>query len=41
MARQLLQAVALAPLCSVLFLRGALLPRRALVPYPPGRRKGP
>jgi hypothetical protein len=32
---QHLQAVLLALLCSVLFLRDALLPGRALVPYPP------
>lgn len=34
-ARQLLHALALACLCSVLFLRGALLPGKALVPHPP------
>lgn len=33
--RQHLQALLLALLCSVLFLRDALLPGRALVPYPP------
>ncbi len=34
-ARQQLVAVALAGLCAVLFLGDALLPGRALVPYPP------
>lgn len=33
--RQHLQALLLALLCSVLFLRDALLPGRAMVPYPP------
>lgn len=34
-ARQFWQALLLAVACSVLFLRGALLPGRALVPHPP------
>jgi hypothetical protein len=33
--RQHLQALLLAFACSVLFLRDALLPGRALVPHPP------
>ncbi len=33
--RQRCEALALALLCAVLFLRGSLLPGRALVPYPP------
>jgi hypothetical protein len=34
--REHLHAVLLALVCAVLFLRGALLPGRALVPHPPG-----
>ena len=34
-SREQLQAVLLALLCSVMFLGSALIPGRALVPYPP------